>query len=269
MGRIVIISLFTVGLFISSCNEILIDNEIFKFENEAEKLIVDFEINVLDSVSGIVQLIDKSKGADRVEWFGVHETGNIDYNFYEYGSLPGDTVTVQLKGLGTNLITLAAWKDVIVDYSLTQIHKSKSTEVIFKPIIKVRPYLSYVEFVNYPSKDKYGFDWDTDGSPPDVYIEMIIWKPKFAKTFLNTDLLVDLEKTDLPIKFISDSVVSLYEIEMDFIINDFDLKTENFTGNEMMERLSFFGNSLKFPKEETVTEYDLGDIKIGIQWLEN
>lgn len=272
MGRTLTIAIILIiAVSFNQCGEVLVDNEIFRYQDGAEDMVVDFEIEVLDSTRGIIQLVDLSSGVDRIEWIGQHETGIWDYDFNIIDALPGDTIIVQLKGLGVNVITLTAWKDVFDEDTglIIDILKSRSKEVEFRNILKVRPFLKYVDFVDYPNLDKNGLEWDPDNTPPDVYIEMIIWEPEFAKTFLNESLMVDLEKASLPVRFVSDSTVSLFEVEMDFIIKDFDPLVENQFGYETIERIGFNGRWLDYPKEPSFSEYDLGDIKIGIEWIEN
>lgn len=245
----------------------------FSIDNVWEEMVVDFSIEILDSATGSIMLIDHCSRVDQLEWQG----GERNNWFNIPDSYPGDTVYLELPREGNYVIEMTAFATGIADMNapgdITSFKKSVVRSFELEDIFELEekriftPYLSYIKLVRYPNLDKYALPWDADNSGPDVAISIsYVYDDEYIDDILVDTVYQNLQNNELPISELAITNFSIKEISLSVEIEDVDTQRENRYLRERMALESFDISSLEIPISTGIREYNNKYISIGIEW---
>jgi len=269
MVRTITIGLLT-SLVLLACSEQLNFDELSS-DYIFQQMTVDFTIEILNDETGSVRFIDQSQGVEVLIW----DCWIDDEHIAIPNTYPGDTVELLLDEPGTYIVELtgqSSARENMPDGTIEIIQLKKSTvqslELLnIQPQEFLRPYLNYVTINSFPALDKYGFEWDADGSGPDVTIgHFYTGQSGFVNESLTGNVYDNLTMAQLPIQEIVNFDFSILNTQMSFELIDYDLPRENKYLQERMILESFELTYEDIPLEAGLVEYTVKHFTIGVDW---
>lgn len=266
MGRNLVIG--AIGLFLLLACENEPEMNLYSTDQIYQKMHVDFSVDILDSASGTVRLIDHTSGVDRLEWMGAVKSHWVNIP----DSYPGDTLILNLNWPGTYVIQLvgSAYGRHENSGELTTLKatKVKSFELLSNLAANnLKPYLLYLKMKQFPALDEHALPWDVDLSGPDVGINLsYIYDDEYIIETLLKDTLHNLQKDLLPVIQEFRLPFSIMDTRITFEMIDVDSRRENKYQVERMALESFTIHPLDAPGQPDTIEYSQNYFTIGVEW---
>lgn len=243
----------------------------FSLDQVWEDMVVDFSIEVIDSTTGLVRIIDHCVGVQQLEWKGVIKNKWIDIpNTY-----PGDTLLMELEHRGKYVIELVGNAKGIPNMdspgTVSEFKKSsvKHVELLDNLVDEepLTPYFSYVKLNSYPSLDEYAFTWDADSTTPDIAISIFyVLENDFIDDPLIDTTYSNIADIDLPIVEMVNYSFPISDLSFNIEMEDIDTRRENRYLTERMTLEQFDIESLNIPTVSGVLEYQNKHFSIGVEW---